>query len=231
MISFYLFTTAREYEEVIFCGKIFSFWPFTVIAQTYFILIFTERKNILKNRAIYPILYIPAFLIVFWELSDLIAHDLILKSWGWVEVNTLSPFFILASLNATILGFFSLYLCRHYFFTIDNIQKKNQAIFVFLGMLIPIILGLASQVFFPILEINIPDLTVFGWGLGCSAIAIGILRSKLFVLTLASAAESILTSMVSVNDFSTVVERSFDLIYALDTEGVIRYVSPSVEEI
>jgi len=231
MIIFYLFTTARDYEEALFWRKLFLFWPFAGVVQTYFVIIFTDKRDILKNRIFYPLLYIPPLIVTFWELNGLIADNLILKSWGWVEINSFSIFFILASISALIIGLFNLYLCLHYILTIKDIQKKNQAFFVFLSMLIPIILGLGSQVFFQLLEFNFPDLTVFGWGLACIFIAIGILKSKLFILTPASAAESILTSMVSSNDFSTVVERSFDLVYALDTQGVVRYVSPSVKDI
>jgi PAS domain S-box-containing protein len=231
MIIFYLFTSAREYSEAIFWRKIFSFWPFAVIVQTYFVIIFTERKNILKNRVIYPFFYIPPLIITIWEVNGLIVDDLIMKSWGWVEINSLSPFFILTSIYASVIGFFNLFLCLHYIFTIKNIEKQHQAIYIFLGMSIPIIFGIGSQIFFQILDLNFPDITVFGWGLGCIAIAIGILKSNLFTLTPSSAAESILTSMVSSNDFSDLVERSFDLIYAVDMEGVVKYISPSVENI
>ncbi len=231
MVIFYLFTSARDYAEAIFWRKIFSFWPFVVIAQTYFVIIFTERKNILKNKVIYPFLYIPPFIATFWEINDLIVDDLILKSWGWVEINSLSPFFVLTSIYAVLLGSFNLYLCLHYIFTVKNIEKQHQAIYIFLGMSIPFLLGLVSQIFFQILGLNFPDITVFGWGLGCIVIAIGILKSNLFTLTPTSAAESILTSMVSNDEFSGVVGRSFDLIYAVDMKGVIIYISPSVEKI
>jgi PAS domain S-box-containing protein len=231
MITFFLFTSAREYEEAIFWRKAFSLWPLTVVLQTYFVLVFTERKNILKNKFIYPILFIPTSLIIFWELNDLIVLDLTLKSWGWVETNSLSPFFVISSIFGIILGFSNLFLCIHYIYTSNTVEKKNQAIYVFLGMLVPVILGLSSQIFFQILEIHLPDMTVFGWGLGCCIIAIGILRSKLFILSPSSIADNILTSMVSGTDFSSITERSFDLIYAVDTEGVIKYVSPSVVDI
>lgn len=165
------------------------------------------------------------------EVYDLIADDLIMKSWGWVEINSLSPFFIFASVYAALISFFNLYLCLHYIFTVKNIEKQHQAFYIFLGMSIPILLGLLSQVIFQMLDFNFPDITVFGWGFGCIAIGIGILKSNLFTLTSSSAAESILTSMVSSDNFSKVVEKSFDLIYAVDTEGVIIYISSSVENI
>ena len=80
------------------------------------------------------------------------------------------------------------------------------------------------------IELRFPDLTIPSFGLCIIVIAYAILKYNLFILTYSTAAESILASLTEIETGFT-SERKFDLIYALDCDGRIIYVSPSIEKI
>ena len=231
MISFFAFTSATTYEWAVFWRKIFSFWPLVVPIQLHFILVFTEYwKRLGKKIEILVIMYIPSLFVIFLELNDLIAKDLVLEYWGWVEVNSLNWAFISASIWSSCYGLLSLFLCYQFFRKEDNPLKKQQAKFVFLGLLIPNFFGTFSQILSPFLKLRLPDLTIPSFGLCIIVIAYAILKYNLFILTYSTAAESILASLTEI-EIGFTSEKKFDLIYALDCDGRIIYVSPSIEKI
>jgi PAS domain S-box-containing protein len=193
--------------------------------------VFAEyEKRLEKKIETLLLIYIPALFVIFLELNNLIADDLVLEYWGWVEVNSLNWAFISASIWTISYGLLSLFLCYRYFRKVDNPLKRQQAKFVFLGLLIPNFFGTFSQILSPLLELRLPDLTIPSFGLCIIVIAYAILKYNLFILTYSTAAESILASLTEI-ELGITSEKRFDLVYALDCDGRIIYVSPSIEKI
>ncbi|MHA2052155.1 MAG: histidine kinase N-terminal 7TM domain-containing protein [Candidatus Hodarchaeales archaeon] len=229
--SFLAFTQSHNFEYAFFWRRIFSFWPFIIPLQFQFIMVFTEKKELLKRIPILLSLLIPTIIVIFFELNNLIFENLELEYWGWVEVNSLNFPFVISSLWGVIMGILSLLLILNYYRTIGHPLKKQQAKFVFLGLLIPNMLGILSQIVFSSFSIRFPDLTISAVGFMCVIIAYGIIRYQLFTLTPITAVDSILSFMTAESFGNSITEQSFDLVYAVDSQGYIIYLSPSFEVI
>lgn len=230
MFTFFAFTQAIDYNEAKFWRRMFCLWPLLVPIQLHFVLTFIDRSDILENRLILYLLYGSSFLVILLEFNDLVSFDLVQKEWGWVETNVFAPGFILASIWSLILSFLSLGLVAYNYKSNYNIVKKQQAKYILVGLSLPNILGIISQIVFPLISVRFPDMSIPAFGLSTIVIAYGISRYSLFSLTETSAIESILSSMTT-KDFSVLFEHSFDLVYAIDKNLNLIYVSSSIEEI
>ena len=229
--TFLAFTQSSNIEYASFWRRAFSFWPFIIPLQFQFILVFTEKRRLLRNYPLLLFLLVPPSLVTLFELNGVIFDELVLKDWGWVEINSLNLAFVSTSIWGVVMGILSLIVAHNFYRTVEHPLKKKQAKFVFLGLLIPNILGTLSQIIFSSLSFRFPDLTIPAVGLMCFLIDYGISKHQLFALNPIAAVDSIFDFMTEEAFGKSISEQSFDLIYAVDSQGKIVYLSPSFEEI
>jgi len=180
----------------------------------WFVLIFTEKKKILKSKLFYPFIFILPLLFIYkqWTGFFLIA-DHIKRPWGWVGVwsGSIWPYlYYLYYLSFIAIG---LYLIFNFKKKTKEIVREKQAGIIFITGVVSLILGTFTEVVLPKLNIRtIPPLTSFTTLIWAFGIAYAIVKYKLMVITPVVAAESIISTMA-------------DSLILLDGEGNIATVN------
>jgi PAS domain S-box-containing protein len=176
--------------------KISCIWPICIVLVLHFALVFTKNK-VLKNRITYAILYVPALMFSYIFLTtNLLGEQPILKYWGYTYaqpennwVNTISIIWIMS------LTTLSLLLCTWHYSKTKDKTEKQQAKFVTLGFSVPIIVAVATVIFFPPLGLEVPELgNIFGVALS-AFVGYAIWKYRLFSLDPALVAANIISTM------------------------------------
>lgn len=191
---------ATDYTTAFMWIKASSLWPFAMSFLLHFVLIFTKKSKVFQNKITYFILYVPAFIFFVIDLTTpLVSGEPTKEYWGWTYsvpedwlVYTVSTFWGL------ILIILSLILCFLYFYRTREPVKRQQAKYVFIGMVIPMVAGSLTDGVFPLINIKFPEMGITSLTVGFLFIHYGILKYHLFVLTPAVAAEDIVAAMSNV---------------------------------
>jgi diguanylate cyclase (GGDEF)-like protein/PAS domain S-box-containing protein len=192
------FRQAESFATAYFWLKVGALWGFVLPLELHFVLLFTERPKLLKNRLTYFVLYAPALVFFLLELTNLVEAQPAKVYWGWTH--TIVEDGILYSLYHTwfvAMVAFSIYLLLQYYLKTTERRKKRQAQYVLIGLSIPTITAFITEpvILFSLLGIRFPDLTTMGFVLECIIVGYAIWKYELFALTPASAVESIVTTM------------------------------------
>jgi diguanylate cyclase (GGDEF)-like protein/PAS domain S-box-containing protein len=205
-----LMRMAASQEAAYFWMKLGSFWPFIIALTAHFILIYTENAELLRNKWVQFLIYGSASLVSVAGLTtNLLDGKPVMASWGcWTQgAPARSPMVTLTSLWIAITSIFIFYEIVHYLLKTTE-DKKRQTIYVAVGASIPMLLGMTTEGIFPYLGMQVPELTTSGFIFGAIIWGYAIWRHRLFALTPATAAESIIQTMV-------------DLLLLVDTDGAI----------
>jgi diguanylate cyclase (GGDEF)-like protein/PAS domain S-box-containing protein len=175
----------------------------------WFALIFTEKKKILKTRIIYLFIIIFPLLLIYKKWTGFITADYIKLPWGWGSVwsdSIWTYLFYFYFLTFTLIG---LYLILNFWRRVEEPFKKKQAKIIFIVSLISLIFGTSIDVIFPVFTIlkmpSLSDLIALFWAAG---LVYAIVKYKFMVITPATAAENIISTMA-------------DSLVLLDREGKI----------
>ena len=66
----FMMSQTSSFETAFFWSKVLTFWPFLVALLLHFTLAFTE-SDLLKNKLIYPALYLPALIFSLIDLTPI----------------------------------------------------------------------------------------------------------------------------------------------------------------
>ena len=185
--------TIRLFDNVGSIGWI-SFASFSL----WFILIFTEKKKILKTRIIYLFIFILPLLLIYKQWTGLLTVDYIKRPWGWESVwsNSIWTYlFYLYYLSFMVIG---LYLTLNFGRKTEEPLKKKQARIIFVTTLVSLFLSTLTDVILPelnVLKIHPPSLGNVITLIWASGIVYAIAKYKLMVITLVAAAENIISTM------------------------------------
>ncbi|GAI06196.1 unnamed protein product, partial [marine sediment metagenome] len=182
----------------------------------WFSFIFTEKKEILKTKIIYPLIFIPPLLFIYTQWAGFLTVDYIKKPWGWEIVWSESIWLYSYYLYYLLFMAIGLYLILNFGKKTKEPIKKKQARIIFIATLIPFILGTLTDMILPeLLTYNMPllgDVITLIWALG---IVYAVAKYKLMVITPALAADNIISTMA-------------DSLILLDSQGNIASVNKAV---
>ena len=188
---------AESFESAQFwIGSNYS-WPFILVFQLHFILVFTEKTKLLKNKLAMALIYLPALSFSFIALTtDYLSRTPIKEPWGW---SASSPPSSLASGAASIwiivMALMPIALCFVYLFRSTERTKRKQAIFVTIGVSMNMAWSVIVRGVLPDLGIRVPPLSSTGALFASIFYGYAILRYGLFTLTPTAAAEGIVSTM------------------------------------
>lgn len=172
---------------VISCSSIFL----------WFSLIFTKKRNILKSKIIYFILFALPLLFIYKQWTGYMIVDFIKEYYGWRHIwseSVWSYLFFIYQSSLLFIGLYLIFVFQHK--TEDPIRKKQGRI-IFFSVFVSAISGLTTDIIFPKLEICIvPPLgQLFSliWGFG---LVYAIVKYKFLTLTPALAADEIISTMI-----------------------------------
>lgn len=176
----------------------------------WFALVFIEKKKILKSKIFYLFIFILPLLLIYKQWTGFLTVDYIKQTWGWESVwsdSIWTYLFYLYYLSFMVIG---LYLILNFGRKTEEPLKKKQAKIVFVTVLVSLVFSTLTDVILPELNIRtIPPslanvITLF-WAFG---LAYAMVKYKLMVITPATAAENILSTIA-------------DSLILLDREGNI----------
>lgn len=124
-------------------------------ALIWFVLVLTNREQVLKKWEQVSIILISFVFSVISLKTDLIFQDIVKTYWGYQTVNGIYylPFSLFVSGCAVI----AITLTFSNFTRLSWLQKKQMQLF-FLAFVIPIIGGIFSEIIAPLVGLNIPPL-------------------------------------------------------------------------
>ncbi len=192
----YGFRQAETYEEAFYWLDIIDLWLFAIPLELHFVLLFTEKDSLTKNKIFLAFLYLPSILFLVL-LPKYIKADPFKESWGWT-FDTIPKEHILISLFEAwfvVLGCLSIGIAIHYFLKNKEYIKKQRAKFVFLGVTISTAIALIIQLALSLFDIRLPDMTGPAYVIEASLLGYAIRKYQLFALTPATAADSIISTM------------------------------------
>lgn len=172
-------------------------WPWTSAFALHFALIFTGQKKILASKLVYLLVYGPALLI---SVSYLMLHSVhgepVNEYWGWTYQSFGLLFVRFSNLYVGLMAIAAVYLCLKYYRKLAAGMRKTQAKYITIGLAIPTITGIITEVILPQAGMKVPEMTTIGFAAGCGGfISYAILRYELFELTPTATAEEIVSMM------------------------------------
>jgi len=138
--------------------KISGLWPIVPAILLHISLIFTGKKDILKNKLTYFLIYAPALIIAFYAVdTNLLLEGIIKEYWGWTYVfpkNSL--LFIIMSFWTLLCAILAGGICFLYYLKNEN-MKKLQTKYIIVGLYLPLLISMFSDVLLPNMSIRIPE--------------------------------------------------------------------------
>lgn len=171
-------------------------WTFPLPFLFHFILIFTRRAKWLKKKVTYILVYGPALVFSSIDFSThLITGKPEKRSWGFSYGIPDSWVNWLCNGWAAALGILILILALLRYFQAAQITTKKQAKYIALGISLPILSGILSEIVLPELDVRIPELTSISGAWIALVIGYAIWKYELFSINPAMAAENIISTM------------------------------------
>ncbi|MDI6724968.1 MAG: histidine kinase dimerization/phosphoacceptor domain -containing protein [Methanobacterium sp.] len=201
LVGFLAFTEfeyrqAYNYETAYFWLKASTLWPIVPSILLHIAIIFTKKSYFLKNKLNYLLIYLPAIIITALGLTtNLLISGALKQYWGWTYViPDNSTLFNIMSLWTIIAIFLAAFLCLNYYLKSKNL-KRLQAKYMIVGLYLPLIISLVSDVVLPNMSIRVPEMSMTMSTVGLGLISYGIWKYRFPALTTAIAADEIVSTM------------------------------------
>jgi len=186
-----------SYPEAFFWMRMSAFWVFVPVLSLNFIWIFTHSAGRKPSGWIYLALYLPAVMFCILELTTgLINQHPVLRDWGYSFGIAENPAIFYVELAwgfcLMLLSFLS---CLHFYLHTTDLRKKTQVKYLVAGFGLPSAAAFMYLVIFPFLGLRLPEMTIIFILFFSLLVAYAIWRYELFVLTPATAADTILSTI------------------------------------
>jgi len=172
-------------------------WPLPEAFLLHFALIFTHKDKLLAKWPTYVFLYAPPLAIAAVDFStDLISAPPVKAGWGWTFGYAETPIAHLTNWAMIGVALASVGLCLQYYLSLEDGDRRRQALLVLVGLAIPVLVGSLTDGVLPAMHIHVPELATLSFALGAAGfIGYAMWRHELFALTPAAAADGILSTM------------------------------------
>lgn len=171
-------------------------WTYPLAFLLHFLLIYTKKSKWLKAKATPFLIYGPA---VLFSAVDFTTYSItgrpILKSWGYTYSIPDTWINWLCNGWSALLGILALILALRHYFLVPDGKKKAAAKYVVMGISLPILGGISSEIVLPDFAIRIPELTSVSMTWLALWIGYAVWKYELFAVNPAMAAENIIATM------------------------------------
>ena len=185
---------AETINTAVFWLKLSTLWPFVPSILINISLVFTDKKELLKHKLTYFLIYTPAIII---SVVGLLTYSgAVHEYWGWTYVlYPITPFFAMLSIWSIFGGLLTSLIILTYYLNAKEELEKKQTKYIFLGLFAPLIFSIMTDLILPLSSIRIPELTMTSITVGLIFIVYGIWRYRFPILTPAMAADKIISTM------------------------------------
>lgn len=194
-------------------------WVFYASLFLWFTLAFTQKKELLKKKWLYPLLFGIPLLFIYKQWDNSIFSDLIEKPYGWKPIlgQSIWPFFLF--LYTLVFSVIALYIIFNFIRTTRVPLLEKQAKIIFILAVITIICGTITSIILPSLNIhvipNISHIFALVWTAGA---VYAMVKYKFLTITPATAADNIISTM-------------FDCLILLNMKGEIVTVNKATTDL
>lgn len=173
-------------------------WVFMPAVFFTFTLIFTRKEKLLNYPWFPVVIFLPGLIFLFfaWNTELIVSNDpskAFKTYYGWDEDP--GRFF---GLFVVWLEFFfvsSMVLLFRYFRRLEDQVKKRQTLIIMLGLLVPLVIGSATDAILPLFRVTIIETAVFFTTVMGIMVSYGIMKYKLFIVSPTTAFYNILNTM------------------------------------
>jgi PAS domain S-box-containing protein len=215
----FMMSQTSSFETALLWSKVLTFWPLVPVLMLNFALAFTE-SDLLKNKLIYLVMYVPALTFSFVDLTtNLISVAPVLHPWGYAAAYPASSVGTRSDgLWAGVLAILTIFLLINYYNQVIDKTRKQQTKFVAIALAIPTFISLITDSLFVVEGINFPVLGSIAGTFTALLVVYAMIRYELFGFRPEIAAENIFSSMA-------------DSIILADLQGKIVKVNHSLVEV
>ena len=190
----FAYRQAGNLDTAYFWLKISFLWPLVPALLMNISLLFGEKFRYLKPRMTYVLIYLPALLIIFLGLTTYSGGLPVLEYFGYTY-DLSSTLFQIVGFWSILGGLVSALIFFSYYTESKDPLEKKQAEFIFIGLILPLVLILVTDIFVPLFWIRIPEMTMIFITLGLGLIVYGMSKYQFPILTPTMAAEKIIDTM------------------------------------
>jgi PAS domain S-box-containing protein len=185
-----------DFETAYLWLKISGLWPIVPAILLHISLIFTGKTDILKNKLTYLFIYLPALIIAFYAVdTNLLLQGILKEYWGWTYVFPAhSTLFYIMSFWTLLCTFLAGGICLVYYLK-NKDMKRLQTKYLIVGLYLPLLISMFSDVLLPNMSIRIPETTMVMSTVGIGFISYGVWKYRFPALTAAVAADEIVSTM------------------------------------
>ena len=185
-----------DFETAYLWLKISGLWPIVPAILLHISLIFTGKTGLLKNKLTYILIYTPALILAFYSVdTNLLLEGILKEYWGWTYVFPAnSILFIIMSFWTVLCAFLAGGICFLYYLKTEN-MKRLQTKYIIVGLYLPLLISMFSDVLLPNMSIRIPETTMVMSTIGIGFISYGVWKYRFPALTAAVAADEIVSTM------------------------------------
>jgi len=159
-------------------------------------LVFAEKKNILKTKLLYLFLPVLPLIFIYKQWTNFLIVDYIKQPYGWLSIWGNSYWTYLFLLYYLLFVGTGLYFVFNFRKKTKNMIKKKQAQIIFITTIVSLVLGSLTDFILPNMNIYaVPNTAAFFvliWAFG-TVYAIG--KYKFLIITPATAADNIISTM------------------------------------
>jgi diguanylate cyclase (GGDEF)-like protein/PAS domain S-box-containing protein len=171
-------------------------WTYPLALLLHFILIYTKKTKWLRTKTALFLIYGPAVLFSAVDVGTYaVTGRPILMSWGYTYGIPDTWINWVSNSWTALLGILVLALALRHYFRVSDRKKKTETKLIILGISLPILSGIASEIVLPDLGIRIPELTSMSMTWLALCIGYAVRKYELFAVNPAMAAENILATM------------------------------------
>ena len=196
----YTFTTVMMWiaptaENAFIWHKLGTIWPFFSATVFTFALIFTNNKWI-KNKIHYIVIYLPAIAFFLIDaMTEYINTAPVLQVWGYNDLAAETWLYAVSTFWSALLPLLAFGLCFRYYLKAKDVTQKQRGKFVSIGIAIPILAFIVTNMVARGLGMGIPNLGPIATLFFAIFVGYAIVKYDLFTIDAALAAENIVSTI------------------------------------
>jgi PAS domain S-box-containing protein len=190
----FAYRQAGNLDIAYFWLKVSMLWPLVPALVMNIAFLFGGKFRYLKQRTIYVLIYLPTLLLIVLSLTTDLLGRPVLEYYGYTY-NLSSTLFPVVGIWSILGGLVSALIFFSYYTGSKDPLEKKQAEFIFIGLILPLLLILVTDLIVPFFWIRIPEMTMIFITLGLGLIVFGMWKYQFPVLTPTMAAEKIIDTM------------------------------------
>jgi PAS domain-containing protein len=196
----FLYRQAETLSTAIIWIQVSFLWPFVPALMLNIALVFRGKFTFHDNKIKYFLLYLPAAIIALIGIfTNLLTEGAVQEYYGWTyNIPSDASFFVLMSLYTVLWALLAVMILFSYYKNSKSHMERKQAKYIFIGLYVPLILSLISDIILPLFWQRVPEMTITLITIGLAIITYGMWKFQLPFLSPSMNADTIINIMSNI---------------------------------